>query len=295
MELRIPQFEDLKGRLGFKGSSASSSQAPQDEYSDGYQDEYFDDYGEYGYDDSADYTEYEAASSRIPAHASGSSTLGLASSTLASAGSANRGSSARLVSAQDVRAHTRYTPSASEEGYTTRASRVAAQPASIEEPSVSRDLASIQREEQRSPGLNGLFVPSSTPISSAPGRAMVASSAEVMRSQRQEVFSSPASEPAPAATSVPAPKTSSRILTVIKPVSYNDAERVSRIIKTGDVAVISLRGTSEALGKRILDFSFGVACALEAQVELVSAQVYAICRGAELSESEKARLREQGL
>ena len=61
-----------------------------------------------------------------------------------------------------------------------------------------------------------------------------------------------------------------RILTVIKPESYADAERIAKILESGDVAVLSLRTTPEELGKRILDFSFGVACALDARVECVS-------------------------
>lgn len=38
----------------------------------------------------------------------------------------------------------------------------------------------------------------------------------------------------------------------------DDAERIAKVLKSGDVAVVSLRNTPEALGKRILDFSFGV-------------------------------------
>ena len=55
-----------------------------------------------------------------------------------------------------------------------------------------------------------------------------------------------------------------RIVTIVKPESYDDAERIAKVLKSGDVAVVSLRSTPEALGKRILDFSFGVACAFEA-------------------------------
>ena len=60
-------------------------------------------------------------------------------------------------------------------------------------------------------------------------------------------------------------------------------------------AVVSLRNTPEALGKRILDFSFGVACAFEAQVECVSGHVFVITRGAGLSDAEASRLKAQGL
>ena len=103
--------------------------------------------------------------------------------------------------------------------------------------------------------------------------------------------------------SIPAPASSSsegrvvqrpaRIVTIVKPESYDDAERIAKVLKSGDVAVVSLRNTPEALGKRILDFSFGVAC--EAQVECVSGHVFVITRGAGLSDAEASRLKAQGL
>ena len=86
-----------------------------------------------------------------------------------------------------------------------------------------------------------------------------------------------------------------KAVTIVKPESYDDAERIAKVLKSGDVAVVSLRNTPEALGKRILDFSFGVACAFEAQVECVSGHVFVITRGAGLSDAEASRLKAQGL
>ena len=85
-----------------------------------------------------------------------------------------------------------------------------------------------------------------------------------------------------------------RSLTVIKPVVYGDVERVARAVKSGDVVVLVMRNTPDDLSKRILDFSFGVASALDANVECPGDKVFAIARGNELSAEEKQRLRNQG-
>ena len=92
----------------------------------------------------------------------------------------------------------------------------------------------------------------------------------------------------------PTSYSSARPLTVIKPVVYGDVERVARAVKSGDVVVLVMRNTPDDLSKRILDFSFGVASALDANVECPGEKVFAIARGSGLSEEEKTRLRNQG-
>ena len=151
-----------------------------------------------------------------------------------------------------------------------------------------RDLTSLRPDDQRSPGLNSLFESSAqTP------RATSSSETGALR----DSHAVPSSQ-GPVASPVVEPRVTqraTRILTVIKPESYADAERIAKILKSGDVAVLSLRNTPEALGKRILDFSFGVACALDARVECVSGHVFALTRGIGLTDGEAARLRDQGL
>lgn len=49
------------------------------------------------------------------------------------------------------------------------------------------------------------------------------------------------------------------------------------------------------LAKRILDFSFGVASALDANVECVGNKVFALTRIDELTEAERSYLRTQGI
>ena len=147
--------------------------------------------------------------------------------------------------------------------------------------------------------MNGLFDPTHAPSDtgvirrSAPAVSAESPAAQTGAFAAQELSSVPSM---PAVASEPrVVARATRILTVIKPESYADAERIAKILKSGDVAVLSLRTTPEELGKRILDFSFGVACALDARVECVSGHVFAITRGAGLTEGETSRLRDQGL
>lgn len=58
--------------------------------------------------------------------------------------------------------------------------------------------------------------------------------------------------------------------------------------------VLNLAATPDALAKRILDFSFGVASALDANVECVGNKVFALTRIDELTEAEHSYLRHPG-
>lgn len=86
-----------------------------------------------------------------------------------------------------------------------------------------------------------------------------------------------------------------RQLQVIKPVKYDDAEAVTSVLKSNDVAVLSFAETDRELMKRILDFSFGAASALDASVESVGNGVFVICRSVGLDENERADLKKMGL
>ena len=154
----------------------------------------------------------------------------------------------------------------------------------------NRDFGALREDSHRSPGVNSLFEPSSAarPAASAP---QAAASSTGAYAQTTGAIPAPAS-PSGEGRVVQRP---ARIVTIVKPESYDDAERIAKVLKSGDVAVVSLRNTPEALGKRILDFSFGVACAFEAQVECVSGHVFVITRGAGLSDAEASRLKAQGL
>lgn len=274
MDLKIPKFDELKGRLdlkdrlGFKDAShARPSSAHDDSYDDEFDEE---DFGEYAFDDNADYAREPrkdpaatvAFSPQMP----------------------------KLVTADDVRAHTQYTPSGEN--------------ASADAPSRSQHAAPAQVaiDERQPAASSGAFDRvAQEPVAGA--HAAVKEQPAPLSSAQTGAFGAvrdiPAMPVEPDAASAAAQQRvvqrATRILTVIKPESYADAERISKILKAGDVAVLSLRNTPDDLGKRILDFSFGVACALDARVECVSAHVFALTRGAGLTEGETSRLRDQGL
>ena len=86
-----------------------------------------------------------------------------------------------------------------------------------------------------------------------------------------------------------------RSVVVLSPVSYDEVANVARTLKAGDVVVLTLRNTNSQLSKRILDFSFGVASALDANVDCIAEKVFAIARGEQLTDAERMRLRGQGV
>lgn len=86
-----------------------------------------------------------------------------------------------------------------------------------------------------------------------------------------------------------------RKLQVVKPASYEDVAAVARYVRAGDVVVLALRTTDASLAKRVLDFSFGVASALDAQVDCPSDKVFTIIKGNALTLEEQHRLRQQGV
>lgn len=88
---------------------------------------------------------------------------------------------------------------------------------------------------------------------------------------------------------------SSRKLKVIAPSSYAEVESVSKALRAGDVAVLNLVDTDGDLSKRVLDFSFGVASALDARVDCVADKVFVIARGNALSDDEREKLKGQGV
>ena len=81
----------------------------------------------------------------------------------------------------------------------------------------------------------------------------------------------------------------------MQPVSYEDVASVARSVKLGNIVVLSLRSTDSALAKRVLDFSFGVASALDARVDCVADKTFIVVQGGDLSLEERHRLQKQGI
>ena len=61
------------------------------------------------------------------------------------------------------------------------------------------------------------------------------------------------------------------------------------------IVVLALKESGADLSKRILDFSFGVAAALDARIECVAPDVFTLNMGDALTLEEKHRLRRQGV
>lgn len=83
---------------------------------------------------------------------------------------------------------------------------------------------------------------------------------------------------------------------VAEPKSYSDIESIAKHFKAGEPVVVSLLGTRAEVAKRILDFSFGLTCAIDGNVQKIAEKVFLLTRdSAQLSDEDRARLRESGL
>ena len=261
------RFEGLKSRLGF------SSPAQQDDYGDEYGDGYADDYREYA--------SYEDPAGAGAPYAGGQAV-----------------SSPHLISYDEVRASTqlpeslnrnplpeRKVSSAQPGAYVPASgyrSGSASFPRKIERASdymISTDTSDLplRPDTSRSPGYDSLFMPQGQ-TQTAPGRP-----------QPKAFDPYDAYQGAGMATHSP-----TRALRILKPSSYSDAEQVAKIIRAGDVVVLSMRNTPDQLAKRILDFSFGAASALDATVDCIAEKVFVVIRGHALSAEEYNMLNSQG-
>ena len=248
-------FDDLKARLGF-GSRDGQDDRDYDDYDD------YDDGYSNRYDD-----EFEGYGDDSDDGAVGGFRPISTSSSRSSRSSSRADSGPRLVSIDDVKATTplpdRYGDS---ESTTSRYGGRTVLDETVPPVSSPAHNAAL-RDSHRSEGVDSLF----DSTSSSPSFSAYASSSNTTTTY-----------------------TTSRSLTVIKPTIYGDVERVAHAVKLGDVVVLVMRSTPEDLSKRILDFSFGVASALDANVECPGDKVFAIARGNGLTEDEKRRLRNQG-
>lgn len=289
---------DIKSKLGF--GSKKNDQA-YDEYDDyeGYDeyDEYSDEYGD-GYDEGYDqHDDYGTPSARSRYSSSASSR-----SSFQTSSSRRDMTTPRLVSIEDVRANTQIPSSLNRDPLPARSSSSAGStslrggrtmvdsslPPSMTPEGTAATAASVSRRRS-SEGLESLFTPTTgsaaeveeSPAPSYSGPVVTTRAAyDPYDSYAGSSFSS---------------YSASRSLTVLKPASYGEVERVARALKAGDAVVICLGNTPDSLAKRILDFSFGVASALDASVECIADKVFVIARGNGITESERANLRAQGV
>lgn len=184
MDFKIPKFDELKDRLGIGEASSQAGSRPSRARDSRDDAVDYGDYGEYGFDDSADYAvENDSPSSSFTA------------------------SLPKLVTSDDVRANIQYTPSEAPE--TADASQ-ATRP--------NRDFGALREDSHRSPGVNSLFEPSSAarPAASAPQTAASSTGAYAQTTGAIPVPASPSGE----GRVVQRP---ARIVTIVKPESYDDA------------------------------------------------------------------------
>lgn len=275
-------FGDLKDKLGFGGGRSDR----RDDY---YDDPYYDDYadpepaqGSYdsGYDpdtygdpyDRLEYTTRSTGSSRPV----GSRSSRFSSAQLVSSGDIRATTSAYGVS--DVAAKpTMELPSVShrtEAEEKESVSKIAEDfsiPASSYTDFVSPYKQSSSASASSSAGLDSLFTPSASSSNSVSG------------------LSDDANAGSARGTSL------AREIVVLKPTSYEDVSSIAQSVRAGKIVVLYLRQTDPALSKRVLDFSFGVASALNAQVDCLAEKTFAVFQGKELTLEEKHNLAKQGV
>ena len=286
-------FDGLKSKLGF-GSKNDHHNDGYDEYDD-YDDAGYDDYDEGGYDDYDSYdnrgsyaNDYDDRSSRNSSRDSYDDRSSRSSYDRQSgSGGVTR---PRLVSIDDVRANTQLDIDTHSDWNSRASEGASADRGAFDFETSSREL--------RSEGLNSLLTPTTDSFSQpaepqpAPEKPAVISPLSEQPTLRPAGLSYEAFSAVSARQSTgPAP----RLLTVLKPQAYGDVARMAKTVRTGDVAVLCLTAMQEALSKRILDFSFGVASAFDARVDCVGNMVFAICVGDALSVAELQDLKNQGV
>ena len=308
-------LDGIKSKLGFADAGSGYDDGYYDQGYDDYGDGYEDDFGEYGPDyrddggasaaaPSSSYDPYAPVSTR-PAR------TGRHRSTSQSGGI----TPPKLVSIDDVRAHTQVPESLNRDPLpprrvtaaslgSLRGDRTVVEALSTAAPGTPNARAAAAQDRERSESLNALFSPttSDATVSVATATAMPAAGRGASTPATATATAVSASamtgsfDPYDAYAGTGAAKHGpTRSLTVIKPASYGEAERVAKALKAGDAVVIGLRNTPDNLAKRILDFSFGVSSALDASVDCVADKVFVITRGAALTEAERTALRNQGV
>ena len=310
---------DLKDRFGFGGGKQQHN----------YDEEpYYDDYDNYGYDDNNPYDSEDMYATQADPYDRLEYTTRSAASR--SSRASGYGSSPHLVSSSDIRATTSaygvsaaatssyasssYGSSYTEGGYTDGgagslydAGSSASEGVESEQYDVPAttytDFVSPYKDHARQSGLS-----SSATGTTGIGASSAVSSGASRSAGLDSLFAPSTSQPTSNSglqdTSLVDSGTSasgtsiaglSREITLLQPVSYDDVASVARSVRLGNIVVLSLRSTDSALAKRVLDFSFGVASALDAKVDCVANKTFVIVQGRDLSLEERHRLQKQGI
>lgn len=294
-------FDGIKSKLGFGNDEDSYGER-------GYDARYEQDFGDdYDYGDFGDYDDADAGSDVGDPYA------GYDSYATVTTRPSYSTSTPRLVSIDDVRASTSLSEGLARDAQPTRRATAPSTSYSLNRMTVDANapdepvgLGSVAESssQERSESLDSLFNPTTASPSAGTSSSRYASGA-----QRYSPAAYPASEEGPATGSSSTAfdpydayagagsrkHEPTRSLTVLRPMSYSEVERIAKVLKAGDVVVLALGKTPATLSKRILDFSFGVASALDASVDCVADKVFVITRGSALSDEERASLRGKGV
>jgi cell division inhibitor SepF len=104
----------------------------------------------------------------------------------------------------------------------------------------------------------------------------------------------PQATPRPAAVK-PIPMPATRVH-VMEPKGFNDAQEVGDRLKAGQPVILNLQGVDRDLQRRLIDFSSGLAYALNGTMSKAADQVFLLTpSNVEVSEEEKERLQARGL
>ena len=83
---------------------------------------------------------------------------------------------------------------------------------------------------------------------------------------------------------------------VMDPKGFNDAQEVGDRLKNGQPVILNLQGVDRDLQRRLIDFSSGLAYALNGTMSKAADQVFLLTpSNVEVSEEEKERLQARGL
>lgn len=139
--------------------------------------------------------------------------------------------------------------------------------------------------------------PARAPRAAAGTAAATAESSPVtvIRSRRErEESDRTAAVPRPAAVR-PVPMPATRVH-VMEPKGFNDAQEVGDRLKSGQPVILNLQGVDRDLQRRLIDFSSGLAYALNGTMSKAADQVFLLTpSNVEVSEEEKERLQARGL
>ena len=270
-------LDGIKSKLGI-GAKKDDSRDSYDGY-DSY--DSYDDHGDDAYDDYDSYDSYGDYETTNPNRKVYNEYRSHDNRATASEGVTRP----RLVSIDDVRANTQLDIDA-------RSYRDA-KSADVRS---SYDFAASSRE-LRSEGLNSLFSPTTDAFAHEPDSSVSAERPAAVSPLSEQPTLRPAGMSYEAFSAVSARQTPipSRLLDIMRPRVYSDIEHMAKTVRNGNVALLVLTATPEALSKRLLDFSFGVASAFGARVDCIGNKVFAICIGDALSAEEMQNLKEQGV